>query len=104
MRTDAEIRTQIEECKAYRDYSSREDRDYDDGLQAGFYRGLLMIEQGKTSAEIAAFAKDDEDDAYQTGFIEALGWVDEAFDWNENGEPIFRDGGETPLFGEGEVE
>lgn len=83
-------------------YYYDQDQASDFGMLAGFRAGLKMIQEGKTSEEITAYAQrdqhdyvshgDDLEDAWQSGYSCALFWVGEQFDWDDDGVPIFRPG------------
>lgn len=78
-----------------------QDGQYNLGMRAGFKRGLKMTQEGKTTADILAYAKQDEQaykshgddliDAHQSGYTCALQWCGCAFDWDDDGYPIFYD-------------
>ncbi len=99
MRTIEDIEAQIpEEQPDIHD----EDAQFQNGLRAGFKAAIGLIERGKSTAEILAFTQveesehksvgDDYADAYQSGRTTALYWVAEQYDWDGEGNPLFREG------------
>lgn len=102
MRTIEELEREIVE--ATQDYVDEHDQDsqYDAGMKAGFKAALRLTKEGKTPDEIFEYAQtdqkayvshgDDYADAWQSGYTCALEWAAEQFDWNKDGEPIFREG------------
>lgn len=84
------------------DRGGSEDNANRDGCIDGFYAALRMIGNGRTSAEILNAAQADEaayvahgnddQDAWQNGYLMALYWAAEQFDWDAEGVPLFRDG------------
>jgi hypothetical protein len=72
------------------------------GMYQGFQAGMRMIQEGKSPAEIYQYAKDDDNvyrswgddraDEYQSGRTCAIMWCAGQYDWDENGNPIYREG------------
>lgn len=103
MRTIEQIKEHIAECKQgmedERDYMPSQDTEYNEGMLSGFAAGLKLIEQGKDSAGIVNTAEakqrayvsrgHDLEDAWQSGYIVALEWCGEKFDWDDQGNPVF---------------
>lgn len=104
MRTIDELQAEIDEARAAiegDDSLDELDASWAQGMLDGFEQGRQLVRDGKTSAEIAAWAAaqdaayvsvgNDRADVWQSGYTAALDWVGEQFDW-QGGNPVYREG------------
>lgn len=102
MRTLAEISAQQNTERLLDPSLDDQTAAYNRGMMAGFEQGKEFIQSGMTSAEIAEYTQRDERgyrshgddgmDAWQGGYSCALYWVAEQYDWDDEGNPIYREG------------
>jgi hypothetical protein len=99
MRTIEEIRRALPVLSADPD---RDTSPSEEGLTAGLHRGLRFTDEGKSPTEILRIAQameqgycsvgSDNEDEWQSAFSAALYWVAEQYDWDADGNPIYREG------------
>lgn len=103
MRTIAEVEMEFNRINDRWSGDAHEEGDRsDEGMLMGFKTIMRWIGEGKTLDEMIALTRKDENgyhswgddyaDAEQSGFICALYWGCEQYDWTEDGQPIFREG------------
>lgn len=100
MRTPEEVRAQIVPYTV--EHQTPSESFFTVGLSDALETAAMMIERGATPAELLILAQgsernytsygNDDEDMYQNGRLCALYWAAEQYDWDAEGNPIYRAG------------